>query len=63
MFIKSMLLVSVQFVIGMSWLIILSHLICRLKSTIEKDSIRKTLNGFSGSILILIGLKLGLETN
>jgi threonine/homoserine/homoserine lactone efflux protein len=61
--IKSMLLASVQFVIGVSWLIILSHLICHLKSIVEKPSIKKSLDGISGGILVLLGLKLGFENH
>jgi threonine/homoserine/homoserine lactone efflux protein len=62
-FTKSMLLASIQFVIGVSWLIILSHLICRLTYIIEKPSVKKSLDMISGSILVLLGLKLGLENN
>jgi threonine/homoserine/homoserine lactone efflux protein len=62
-FIKTMLLASVQFIIGVSWLIILSHLICHMKTIIEKPSIRKLLDGISGGVLVLLGLKIGLENN
>lgn len=60
-FIKTMILASVQFLIGVSWLILLSHLIMRMKSILEKPLVGKLLNGVSGGVLVLLGVKLGLE--
>ena len=60
-FLKSMLLASIQFAIGVCWLVILSQVISRLKSLIEKPVIKRALDGISGSILMILGLKLGFD--
>jgi RhtB (resistance to homoserine/threonine) family protein len=62
-FVKTMFLASIQFVIGISWLIMLSFFISQMKNYIEKPSIKKALDTLSGSILIAFGIKIGLQNN
>ncbi|MBW1964783.1 MAG: LysE family transporter [Deltaproteobacteria bacterium] len=58
-----MFLASIQFVIGISWLIMLSFFVSQVKNYIEKPSIKKALDTLSGSILIAFGIKIGLQNN
>lgn len=60
-FIKTMFLASIQFVIGISWLIILSFFVSHIRNYIEKPSIKRTLDTLSGGILIVFGIKIGLQ--
>ncbi len=60
-FIKSMLLASIQFGIGITWLLILSIMIFRIKNCLTAGPIRKALNTLSGSVLIAFGVKLGIQ--
>ncbi|MBW1937585.1 MAG: LysE family translocator [Deltaproteobacteria bacterium] len=62
-FVKTMFLASIQFVIGISWLIMLSFFVSQVKNYIEKPSIKKALDTLSGSILIAFGIKIGLQNN
>ena len=60
-FIKSMLLASIQFGIGITWLIILSFLFFKIKNYLTTGPTRKILNTLSGSVLIAFGVKLGIQ--
>jgi len=60
-FIKSMLLASIQFGIGIVWLIILSFMIFRIKSYLTAGPTRRILSTISGSVLIAFGVKLGFQ--
>lgn len=60
-FIKTMFLASIQFVIGISWLIMLSFFVSHIKSYVEKPSIKRALDTLSGGILIAFGIKIGLQ--
>jgi len=60
-FIKSMLLTSIQFAIGIVWLIILSSMIFRIKHYLTTGPTRRILNTISGSVLIAFGVKLGIQ--
>ena len=60
-FIKSMLLASIQFGIGIAWLLILSFMIVRIKNYLTAGPTRKILNTISGSVLIAFGVKLGIQ--
>ncbi len=62
-FIKTMFLASIQFAIGISWLIMLSHFVSHVKAYVEKPSIKRTLDTLSGGILIAFGIKIGLLNN
>jgi len=60
-FVKSMLLTSIQFGIGIVWLIILSFMIFRIKRYLTTGPTRRILNTISGSVLIAFGIKLGIQ--
>ena len=62
-FLKSMILASVQFSIGVAWLSLLSLLISKTKDLLEKPLVNRLMKATSGFVLILFGLKLGLEKN
>ena len=58
-----MCLASIQFVIGVIWLSLLSLLIIQTKTLLVKPSVKSFLEGMSGAILIALGLKISLQTN
>ncbi len=60
-FVKSMLLTSIQFAIGIVWLVTLSFTIFRIKHYLTTGSTRRILNTISGSVLIAFGIKLGIQ--
>jgi threonine/homoserine/homoserine lactone efflux protein len=62
-FLKSMLLASIQFMIGVAWLVLLSVLFFRVRALVEKPSIKRALDGLGGGILIFFGLKVGLQNS
>ena len=62
-FIKTMFLASIQFAIGISWLVMLSFFVSRIKNYIGKPSIKRILDTLSGSILIAFGIKIGLQND
>ena len=59
--IKTMFLASIQFLIGISWLIMLSFFVSHIKDYVEKPSIKMALDTLSGGILIAFGIKIGLQ--
>jgi len=60
-FVKSMLLTSIQFAIGIVWLVTLSFTIFRIKRYLTTGPTRRILNTISGSVLIAFGIKLGIQ--
>jgi len=60
-FVKSMLLTSIQFAIGIVWLVILSFTIFKIKRYLTTGPTRRILNTISGSVLIAFGIKLGIQ--
>jgi threonine/homoserine/homoserine lactone efflux protein len=60
---KTMCLASIQFVIGVIWLSLLSLIIIQAKALIVKPPVRSSLEGLSGGILIALGLKISLQNN
>jgi threonine/homoserine/homoserine lactone efflux protein len=60
-FLKSLFLASIQFFIGLVWLITLSIFILKIKNFMLKLLISKVFKSFTGSIFILFGIKLALE--
>ncbi len=62
-FIKTMFLASIQFAIGISWLLVLSLFISSMKNYVEKPCVKRILDTLSGGILIAFGIKIGLQNN
>ncbi len=58
---KSLFLASIQFLIGLVWLITLTVFIFKIKDFMLKPLINKIFKSFTGSIFILFGIKLALE--
>jgi len=58
---KSLFLASIQFSIGLIWLIALSILIFKLKDIMLKPLVNKVFKSFTGTIFILFGIVLALE--
>ena len=58
---KSLFLASIQFLIGLIWLIALSIFIFKLKDIMLKPLVNKVFKSFTGTIFILFGIALALE--
>ncbi len=59
-FIKTILLAGIQFLIGVSWLIFLSFTLSALQGFIRRPLWIRTFKGLAGGVLIYLGLKLAV---
>lgn len=58
---KSVLLASIHYVMGITWLAILSMGVGRARKFITKPLFRRSIDGVCGTILIALGLRLAVE--
>lgn len=58
---QSMFLASLHFIIAMIWQGLLIYAICSANGFIMRKSVRKSLDFISGSVMVLLGIKLFLE--
>jgi threonine/homoserine/homoserine lactone efflux protein len=61
-FLKSMFLASVQFIIGIFWLVLLSISVYIAGNYLKNSFVRRILDTISGSVLVALGIKLGMES-
>jgi len=62
-FFKSMFLASIQFTIGLVWLIALTILFYKIKDYLTSDNIKIKLDRLTGTVLIVLGLNLATQSN
>ena len=60
-YLKAVSLVGIQFIVGVLWLTVFSLLIVQFKKIIEKPVFLKSTNAICGTVLVIFGVRLGLE--
>lgn len=58
---QSLYLAGLHFTIAMAWQSLLASIVDRAKGWLQNRTVRRTLDGLTGSIMVLFGLKLALE--
>lgn len=59
--VQSLFMAGIHFVIGLVWLGILTVVVCRLKSFGASSGIEKWVQGVTGGVMILLGIKLAAD--
>ncbi len=60
-FLKSIFLTGIHFIMGIIWLVSLSIFLNQIKEFLEKSIVKRVMESLTGTILIGFGIKLGLE--
>ena len=58
-----MFLAGVHILVGLVWMTAYAHLVARAHRTLTRPSVRRWLEGATGSVLILLGLRVGIEAH
>ncbi len=62
-FLKSLFLTGIHFIMGLIWLVSLSLFLNQIKNVLDNSFVKRALESLTGTILIGFGIKLGLEKN